>query len=144
MAQINKVNRTGLFALLDSGFAQIVTQIVPITVNTLSRIQTFFLVVSVQEYYWKEKRPLFRLRCVAQNIYALCQWSACSPRTTLKPSNIKKITNFSRKTTLIRPQISKPHGAGVGRASHAGVFRGPCFSSLPQKTSSSKNARVGG
>ena len=31
--------------------------------------------------------------------------------------NLKKIeetTNFSRKTTLIRPKISKPHGAGMG------------------------------
>ena len=37
-----------------------------------------------------------------------------SLKTTLKPSKIKEITNFSRKTTLIRPQISKPYGAGMG------------------------------
>ena len=30
----------------------------------------------------------------------------------LKPQQRKETTNFSRKTTLIRPQISKPHGAG--------------------------------
>ena len=43
-------------------------------------------------------------------------WSACSPRITLKISKIKEITNFPGKTrTLIRSQIRKPHGAGVGR-----------------------------
>ena len=32
-----------------------------------------------------------------------------------KPQKIKETTNFSRKTTLIRPQSSKLHGAEVGR-----------------------------
>ena len=59
-------------------------------------------------------RSHFRLTCVAQNVYALYQWGACSPWTTLKTSKIKETTNFSRQTTLIRPQISKPHGAGMG------------------------------
>ena len=81
----------------------------------------------------KGKRPHFRLRCVAQNIYALCQWSACSPRTTLKISKIKEITNFSGKTrTLIHSQIRKPHGAGVGRYEDS-VARNLAFVNLAKK-----------
>ena len=76
----------------------------------------------------KGKRPHFRLRCVAQNIYALCQWSACSPRTTLKISKIKEITNFSGKT-LIHSQIRKPH---VGRYEDS-VARNLAFVNLAKK-----------
>ena len=59
-------------------------------------------------------------------------WSACSPRTTLKISKIKEITNFPGKTTLIRSQIRKPHGAGVGRYKDS-VARNLAFVYLAKK-----------